>query len=135
MKSFLTACLVIATLFACGNKTSQSLTNDKLKDPENPGPCADSLSQITFVNNKTVELRLGISEKTSVKEGNTIVNTWRNKSMTPIPVGDSLTLKLKKGIEYMYTVYGPVSTNVTGLGEIGSAKFTLEPCEKRMVGL
>jgi hypothetical protein len=97
--------------------------------------CADTMATVVFVNTKTVELRLGIAQKTSVREGNTIINNWKNIKTIPIKVGDSSMQILRSGKQFMYTVYGPVSTNVNGLGVVAEEKITLQGCEWRRIEL
>lgn len=123
-------------LLSCGPKTTAPVT---VYTPGATGPaqtavvdgCTDTMAEYTFVNGRTVELRLNILDKTSVREGNTIVNTWKNIKIVPIPAGDSTTVSLRSGKQFMYNVLGPVSVNVAGLGVIAEEKFTLNPCEKR----
>lgn len=136
MKTLFAAIPLILLAVSCGPKTTAPVTIYTPGTTTTPGTtivsdCPDSLAQMVFVNKRTVELRVNISSKTSVKEGNTIINTWKTFNTLVIPLGDSATAKLKSGQQFMYTVMGPVSVNVSGLGVIAEEKFTLKLCERR----
>ncbi|MBS3914913.1 MAG: hypothetical protein KG003_10460 [Bacteroidetes bacterium] len=133
--SFLLFTLFIVT-FGCGSKKklgNPSPTQHVI--PVSNTDCKDTNSTIVFINIKDVELRVTISAKTVEKRGNTIINHWNTLKTITIPVKDSSTLVLKSGIQFMYTVYGPVSSNVNGHGVVKEDKFTLEPCSWRRENL
>lgn len=116
--------------FSCGKKQFTTVT----EAPANSN-CNDTFGTLLFTNTQNVELRIAISSKTSVKEGNTIINTWKNGETLTLKPGDVATRIFRSDIEQMYTVYGPVSTNVNGLGIIAEEKFKLKACEMRNVNL
>lgn len=96
-----------------------------------PNSAKDTLATLIFVNKRPMEIRLGLSYKTSVREGNVVTNTWHNLETHTLPKGDSVTLIFKAETEYMYTVYGPVSSSPNGWGVIDESKFTLSSGEMR----
>ncbi len=126
--------MIIAALFlllSCGKKTYTAI--------ETPAPplvqCKDTFGTALFVNTKTTEIRLILSSKTSTKEGNVVVNTWKNYSTINIKAGDSTRVVLPANKQFMYTVYAPVSGNVQGYGVVAEDKFIISPCEMRSLRL
>jgi hypothetical protein len=96
-----------------------------------PNSAKDTLATLIFVNKRSMEIRLGLSYKSSVREGYVVTNTWHNLETHTLPKGDSVTLIFKAETEYMYTVYGPVSSSPSGWGVVDEAKFTLSSGEMR----
>jgi hypothetical protein len=130
MKYFPLCISLLFMAYGCGKKTNSQLV-DKPASNASESPCMDTIAQITFVNTKTVEIQVNLSNKTSVKEGNTVVNSWKNFKISKIPVGDSLVVSLKFGTQYMLSIYGPNSAKPNGIGLLSEEKFMLNACEKR----
>lgn len=131
MKSPQFLVLSVALFFySCGKKQYTTAT----EAPVNSN-CTDTFGTLIFTNTQNVELRITISSKTSVREGNTIINTWKNGETIILKPGDAATRIYRSEVEQMYSVYGPVSTNVNGLGIIAEEKFKLIACEMRNVNL
>jgi hypothetical protein len=128
MKTLPMSLLVIAALFmgACAKKVYVAPTVEVA-----PNSAKDTIATMVFVNKRSMEIRLGLSYKTSVREGNVITNTWHNMSTHTLAKGDSITMVFKADTEYMYTVYGPVSSSPNGWGVIDESKFTLSSGEMR----
>lgn len=128
----LSAAMIGLLVWACGNQ--KHLTIEPTEPREQiKAECRDTTGTVYFINSKSVEIRLNLSSKSVTWEGTTKVNVWKNFSVKPIKPGDTLLHTLKANQEFMYSIYGPVSTNVTGMGVVAEAKFTLSACEKRQI--
>lgn len=125
-----TALAIISVLvfISCSHKTTQRIVQNRAL-PGASHDCDDTSGTVIFYNKHTVEIRINVSNKTSTREGNVIVNSWKNFVVKPLPPGDSLTLKLRSEEQFMYAIYGPISTNVGGMGKVAEEKFTLKSCE------
>lgn len=115
---------------SCGKKNATAVNT-----PSATETCKDTFGTVTFKNTKSTEIKITISAKTSVKEGNTIVNTWKNLTTLSLQVGESKMQILPANTQFMYTVYGPVSTHVNGYGVIGEEKFFVSPCDMSKIDI
>lgn len=120
--------LILWFILGCGSRKNAS-THVVHTD------CKDTTATITFVNKKNVEQRVVLSKASSAMEKGVLVNTYKSFATIPIPKGDSISRVIPSIGKYMYTVYGPVSTNVNGMGVVNEQKFTLIPCGKLRVEL
>lgn len=115
--------ICIAALAACGPKAAKTVAT------EQKNPCTDTAVKVIFINTRKVELNVHILIQHSERQGNTIINSWTKYKEIPLKPGDDNTQMLPVSHKFMYDVYGPVSTNVTGVGIVATKKMTLIPCQ------
>lgn len=120
--------LILLFLLGCGSRKNTTTAVVK-------SDCKDTTATVTFVNKKNVEQRVVLSKATSAMENGVMVNTYKSFASIPVPKGDSISRTIPYLGKYMYTIYGPVSTNVNGMGVVNEQKFTLLPCGKLRVEL
>jgi hypothetical protein len=96
---------------------------------KNNTECKDTAVKVVFINTKNVELNIHILKLSSRREGNTIINTWNKFQNLKLVAGGDNSIYLNVKGTYMYDAYGPVSTNVTGVGVIATKKLVLIPCQ------
>lgn len=118
--------------YACAEKSVNPVVrNNYYLTPVKP--CTDSFANIVFVNTGSVEIKVSISNKTSTIQGTTVVNTWHNYRNSSVKPGDSAIFNLHAEVQFMYSIFGPSSNKVYGVGTIAEEKFTLLPCERKRV--
>lgn len=118
--------LFIFLFAACGPKMQSGANSGKTETA-----CADTTGKLIFTNGSTTEVSFHVLRKESNRQGNTILNNWLKYKHFPVKPGDSISVNLTAGKDWMYDIYGPVSTNVNGQGVVSTGKFILKPCEIR----
>lgn len=133
MKTSLLSCALAFLILSCAEKKTLTNTTTNLPQPamRTANDCGDTIGTIVFINSQQVEMKIGLSYKTSVKEGNTIINQWHHLRTISMQPGDSSIQVMKAEETFMYSLYGPVSKNASGYGVVKEEKFMLKPCEWR----
>jgi hypothetical protein len=123
-------------LTACAEKkqlVNQTPPEARVEDPMTN--CKDTTATAVFINKKTVEMRITISDATDVVSGNTVTHKWKSMTSFTLPPGDSSIQILRAQKLHMYTVYGPVSSSPNGQGVVNEKKIILAPCQKTRIPL
>jgi len=120
---FLCFALAASSLFSCGQKSSSAVVKGTDKN------CKDTMTTFVFVNKASMEVKLHMFILNTHREGNTIINTWSKFKNYTVIAGDSFNQQLNVNRKYMYDLYGPVSTNVNGVGIVFTEKLLLLPCK------